>query len=308
MIIKITFFVKFNNPLIGKIKKQVKGVFMKKFCTMCLLLFIIIGCSSTNENNALEQDPNFHIYLCFGQSNMEGCGSIENQDRKVDSRFQVLQSYTKQGRKIGQWYKANPPLSHEWGGLSPADYFGRTMVENLPVDIKVGVINVAVGGCDIRLFDKDKFQDYDSTIKAEWFRNRIKDYNGNPYEYLINLARNAQKEGVIKGILLHQGETNTGNTDWPLYVKKIYNDILSDLSLEADSIPLLAGELYSGPGNACSSMNPIINKLPETIPNSYVISSKDCTGMDNVHFDSEGFREFGKRYANQMLQILDYED
>ena len=30
--------------------------------------------------NAFAQDPNFHIYLCFGQSNMEGNANIEQQD------------------------------------------------------------------------------------------------------------------------------------------------------------------------------------------------------------------------------------
>ena len=35
-------------------------------------------------------DPNFHIYLAFGQSNMEGQGDIGSQDKNVDDRFQVL--------------------------------------------------------------------------------------------------------------------------------------------------------------------------------------------------------------------------
>ena len=38
-------------------------------------------------------DPNFHIYLCFGQSNMEGGGRIEERDRTVDKRFQVLSDF-----------------------------------------------------------------------------------------------------------------------------------------------------------------------------------------------------------------------
>ena len=41
---------------------------------------------------ASAQDPNFHIYLCFGQSNMEGAGRAEEQDKTVDERFQVLQA------------------------------------------------------------------------------------------------------------------------------------------------------------------------------------------------------------------------
>lgn len=254
------------------------------------------------------QDPNFHIYICFGQSNMEGVGVIEEQDSIVDGRFKVLQSITckknKKHRK-NKWRTAVPPLSNCSAGLSPADYFGRTMVENLPDSITVGVINVAIGGCDIRIFDKDIYQDYDSTYSEKWFTDKVKSYNGNPYNHLITLAKLAQKDGVIKGILLHQGETNNGDTNWPLYVKKVYNDMLSDLSLTADSIPLLSGEvLYKDQGGCCYKMNEIIATLPETVPSAHIISAKGLPGMDNAHFNSSGYRTLGVRYALKMLELL----
>ena len=259
----------------------------------------------------VEPGPNFFIFLCFGQSNMEGQGTIEKQDRTVDSRFQMMQAIncSNLGRSKGSWYTAVPPLCQCWSGLSPADYFGRTMIENLPESIKVGVINVAVGGCDIRLFDKDIYQDYDSTYTASWFLDKIEAYEGNPYEYLIGLAKLAQQDGVIKGILLHQGETNDGDSKWPSYVKTIYNNMMTDLSLDPDSVPLLAGEVvHADQGGICASMNSIIAKLPDTIPTAYVISSSGCTAQeDNVHFNSAGYREIGKRYAAQMLSIMGYQ-
>jgi len=170
----------------------------------------------------------------------------------------------------------------------------------------IGIINVAIGGCDIRLFDKDIYQKYDSTYKESWFTSKVANYGGNPYKYLIDLAKLAQKDGVIKGILLHQGETNTGQTQWLSYVKKIYDDMLKDLSLKADSVPLLAGELLSTGDNCCSGMNSIINRLPETIPTAHVISSAGCVGQDKAHFNSEGYRKIGRRYAIQMLSIMGY--
>lgn len=273
-----------------------------------LRVFLIAG-SLLLSANLFSQDPNFHIYICFGQSNMEGQGAIQTQDKTVDSRFKVMQALkcSNLGRSKAVWYTAVPPLCQCWSGLTPADYFGRTMVANLPDSIKVGVINVAVGGCDIRLFDKDIYQQYDSTYTESWFTNKVKDYNWNPYQYLMDLAKLAQKDGVIKGILLHQGETNTGNSQWPSMVKKIYNDMLTELSLVADSVPLLAGEVLSAPGNCCSSMNTIIKKLPATIPTAHVISSSGCNGMDNAHFDSEGYRILGRRYGVKMLSLMGYE-
>lgn len=260
------------------------------------------------STNLFAQNSNFYIYLCFGQSNMEGQGTIEAQDTTVDSRFKVFQALDcpNLGRTKGKWYTAVPPTCQCNSKLSPADYFGRTMVSNLPDSITVGIVNVAVGGCDIRLFDKDIYQNYDSTYKESWFTTKIADYHGNPYKYLIDLAKLAQKDGVIKGILLHQGETNTGQTEWLSYVKKIYNDMLKDLSLNADSVPLLAGELLSTDDNCCSSMNPIIDQLPDSIPTAHVISSAGCTGQDQAHFDSAGYRKFGKRYAVEMLSLMGY--
>ncbi|MGQ1891454.1 sialate O-acetylesterase [Thermophagus sp. OGC60D27] len=254
------------------------------------------------------QNPNFHIYLCFGQSNMEGSAEIEACDLNVDGRFQVMASADCQqnGRQTGTWYAAIPPLSQCYVGLSPADYFGRTMVANLPDSITVGVISVAIGGCDIRLFDKDIYKDYLNTYPESWFQNKIKSYGGNPYERLISLAKKAQKEGVIKGILLHQGETNTGDEQWPQYVKKIYENILSDLSLEPESVPLLAGEVVGDEQKGlCAAMNPIINQLPQVIPTAHVIESSGCPVRDDhIHFNSEGVRKLGRRYAFTMLSLL----
>lgn len=272
-------------------------------------LFLLIGILFLTTN-VFSQDPNFYIYLCFGQSNMEGQGTIEIQDKTVDSRLQVMETTacTNLNRAKGNWYTAVPPLCRCYTGLSPADYFGRTMVANLPDSIKVGIINVSVAGCSIQLFDKDNYQAYAATAPA-WMVDIINAYGGNPYAYLVEMAKLAQKDGVIKGILLHQGETNTGDSSWPVEVKGIYNNLISDLGLNANSVPLLAGELVNADqSGACASMNPIIDKLPQTIPTSYVISSAGCTcASDFIHFDSDGYRKFGIRYGVKMLSLLGYQ-
>jgi len=111
------------------------------------------------------QDSNFHVYLSFGQSNMEGHAKFEALDTVGKERFLVLQSVDcpELGREAGEWYTAVPPLSRCDTGLTPTDYFGRTLIQNLPEEVKVGVINVAVGGCKIELFDKENYKDYVAT-------------------------------------------------------------------------------------------------------------------------------------------------
>ncbi|WP_125721326.1 sialate O-acetylesterase [Flavobacterium ustbae] len=260
--------------------------------------------------NAHSQDPNFHIYLSFGQSNMEGAAPIESQDKmNIDPRFQVLEAVNcpDLNREMGNWYTAIPPLCRCKTGLTLTDNFGRTMVANLPKNIKVGIVNVAVGGCKIELFDKDKEESYIATA-PDWMVGIIKEYNGSPYTRLVEMAKIAQKSGIIKGILLHQGESNTGDTLWPKKVKIVYDNLIKDLNLDPKKVPLLSGETVNEDQNGkCASMNNIIATLPITIPTSYIISSKGCTvAADLLHFNSDGYKELGKRYAVKMLWLQGY--
>lgn len=258
--------------------------------------------------SAFSQNQNFHIYLCIGQSNMEGNARIQEQDTlNVDSRFQVMEAVDcpTLKRTKGNWYTAVPPLCRCRTGLTPVDYFGRTLVANLPKNIKVGVIDVAVGGCKIELFDKDNYQTYVSTAPG-WMIGVIKEYDGNPYGRLVEMAKLAQKDGVVKGILLHQGESNPNDSLWTKKVKGVYDNLMKDLNLDPKNVPLLAGEtVNSDQGGACAGFNKIIATLPQTLPNSYIIPSTGCLGApDHLHFTAEGYRVLGKRYADTMLSIL----
>ena len=254
-------------------------------------------------------DPNFHIYLCFGQSNMEGNAAIESQDLSgISTRFQMMAAVNfGTNRTKGNWYKAIPPLCRQNTGLTPADYFGRTLVEKLPENIKVGVINVAVGGAKIELY-MDEFKDAYIAGDADWFKNICKEYDNDPLGRLIEMGKLAQKKGTIKGILLHQGESNNGESDWCEKVGKVYTRICYALGLNPAETPLLAGEtLYADQGGACSWHNTAaLPHLKEYVTNSYVISAKDLpgNGKDSFHFSAAGYRTLGKRYAEQMYKLL----
>jgi hypothetical protein len=262
-------------------------------------------------SKAFAQDTNFYIFLCFGQSNMEGFPGVQEQDKtNVDARFQVLAAvdFPAPGRKKGEWSTAVPPLCRPSTGLCPADYFGRTLVSNLPPNIKVGVVNVAVAGCKIELFEKDHYESY-ATNAVSWMKNIIKTYDGNPYAHLVEMAKLAQKDGVIKGILLHQGESNTNDKEWPNKVKGVYDNLIKDLNLKSEEVPLLAGEVVNqDQGGVCASMNSIIDDLSKTIPTAHAISSKGCLArpQDHLHFLPAGYRELGTRYGWEMLSIMGY--
>ncbi len=258
------------------------------------------------------QDPNFHIYLCLGQSNMEGNASIEPIDRQnVPERFQMMAAvdFNNPKRTKGEWYVATPPLVREYTGLTPMDYFGRTMVDNLPEDVKVGVVAVAIGGCKIEHLDKD-FNPATLSSEADWFQNFMKAYDNAPYARLVECAKKAQNAGVIKGILLHQGESNTGDPQWWNKVRKVYNDLLSDLNLEPNSIPLLAGEVVTSEmGGVCGAMNAIISNVPKDFPMAHSVSAAQLPQKgDGLHFTAHGYRVLGCRYATEMLATMGISD
>lgn len=250
-------------------------------------------------------DPNFHIYLCFGQSNMEGNATPELVDYSGSSkRFLTMAAVnmSSPSRTKGQWYVARPPLCRQGNGLTPADWFGKTLAKNLPDSITVGVINVALGGCSIKMFMEDQLDTYLPTCES-WLKSYASNYGNNPYRWLINCAKQAQKVGVIKGILLHQGCSDNMQQDWPTKVNTIYTRMLKDLGLERSECPLLIGELLRG--GACEGHNNVIATCPSKIENSHVVSSKDCPGAsDRLHFTAEGYRIIGKNYAEVMYGLL----
>ena len=257
-------------------------------------------------------DPNFYIFLCFGQSNMEGAARPEAADiASPGPRFLLMPAvdFPDKGRKMGEWCEATAPLCRPNTGLTPADWFGRTLVASLPENIKIGVIHVAIGGIDIKGFLPDSIPSYVEKKAPGWMKGMLEAYGNNPYERLVTLAKKAQKDGVIKGILMHQGETNTGDPKWAGMVKQVYDNLCSDLQLKPEDVNLYVGNIVQADGKGvCIGCKKQIDELPQTIHTCQVISSDNCTnGPDRLHFDAAGYRELGCRYGEAVARQLGFE-
>ena len=250
-------------------------------------------------------DPNFHIYIAYGQSNMGGTANAESADKAEHPRFKIFatQKCSSKGRNtIGEVYPAVPSLFNCGETISIADWFGRTMADSMP-DVTIGIIPVAVGGASIKLFDKDQYASYLSTAEG-WLQNYAKEYasDGNVYKTIVDIAKKAQQVGVVKGFIFHQGETDGGYADWPKIVKKTRDDILSALDMSSDTVPFVAGELLRE--GCCYSDR--VSKLPNTMDNTYYATSENLggNGVDRYHFNHDAYVTFGKRYAEKMLQAI----
>ena len=280
---------------------------MKKLLTLFLCLCAL---------GAHAQDPNFYIFLCFGQSNMEGAARPEAADlASPGSRFLLMPAVDfpatdqRPARKMGEWCEASAPLCRPNTGLTPADWFGRTLVASLPDNIKIGVIHVAIGGIDIKGFLPDSIKEYAEKKAPGWMKGMLAAYDNNPYKRLLELAKKAQKDGVIKGILMHQGETNTGDPKWAGMVKQVYENLCGDLQLKPEEVNLYVGNIVQAGGKGvCIGCKKQIDELPQTIHTCQVISSDDCSnGPDRLHFDAAGYRELGCRYGEAVARQLGFE-
>lgn len=293
------------------------------------IVFSFITALSVSQIFA-EPDPDFHIYLLFGQSNMAGPCNNQNataqardpQDSDCDttSRIKVLawgdcnaNSYPcgslTLNRTYDQWYTAFPPFHNCHEGIGPADYFGKTLLDSIREDITIGFVPCALSGQNINVYVKGMYANIDEHTRPT--NNGTKISSG-AYEWMVKRAKIAQQSGIIKGILLHQGEANSGEgSAWVNKVKNILADLKNDLGL--GDIPFIAGELIQDPSPSADQnakrLNPFVNQLPNEIPNCGVASSDgfkvrigDSWGL---HFACDGIREFGRRYASEFLKLAD---
>lgn len=255
------------------------------------------GSGGEGSGGAGGPDPNFHLFLLIGQSNMAGAPAPENSDKTENPNILVLGYNNCQnlGRTYNEWDVASPPLHDCYGGVGPGDYFAKTVAAAYPA-AKIGLIPCAIPGVDIDFFRKNVV----SSRRGEFQIPPDNHWDG-AYDWVMERAQLAQQEGVIRGILFHQGESNPGQSDWPGKVKEIVTDLRADLNL--GNVPFLAGELLHS--CQCSNHNPLIAQLPGMIEEAYVISASGLAAQDQFHFNLAAQRTFGQRYAETFLEVFD---
>ena len=297
------------------------------FKVLLSAILMLAGQSMVSDRvMAQEPDPNFFIFLGIGQSNMQGKAPIEAQDTRSDAnftdadwaRYKKMIIVNSDQSKVGTWATAKPPIVRPDTQLGVTDYFGRTLVKGLDERYKIGVVVVAVDGCQIAAFSKNR-NECENNLEDEqmaghtWVTGAARQYGNYPYGKLVEMAKIAQKSGVIKGIIFHQGESGANDSSWLRAVYALYNNLLEDLNLSNDSVPFIAGEplrYYNGNPAEASGARQYIDMLPSYFKQqsgkdiAYVASSEGLGYYDQWHFDAKGYRTLGKRYGEIMLPLL----
>jgi|GEM_PF-6185692 len=248
-----------------------------------------------------EPSPDFKVFLCFGQSNMSG-GAGCNPDQKskeTHPRIKVLpfDNCNNPQRTKDVWADASEPMhcGDNMNMMGPSYAFAQTLIDSLPATDTIGLIPCGIWGSSIEIFMKGKTNNSSSYFSG---------WGNNVRDKMIAKCKEAQKRGVFTGIILHQGESNSGQQDWPDKVKSIYEDIKAELNLPND-VPLIAGELlHSG---CCPGHNTQVRKIPEVLPLGGVASAEGLSGggtYPQYHFNPAGYRKMGERFASEMFKFL----
>lgn len=241
-----------------------------------------------SEPLKLPPRENFHLFLLIGQSNMAGRGTVEAQDRQPHPRVLTLD-------KAGNWTLAVDPLHFDKpaAGTGLGKTFGIKIADDNP-RITVGLVPCAVGGSPIDSWQPGAF--YPPT-------------KSHPWDDAIRRARLAMKAGVLKGILWHQGESDSTDAFAAAYESKLH-DLIKRLRTELDApeTPFIVGQMGQFPGRPWDAAHKQVDKahrdLPGKVPHTaFVVSSGLQHRGDHLHFDSASYRELGRRYAEAYVKL-----
>lgn len=250
---------------------------------------LLLTCSFVNaaEPVKLPAKQSLKIYILMGQSNMAGRGDIEPEDKTPHKRVLMFETNN-------TWIPAIEPLTkdpHKYHGTGPGLAFGKAIAEKDPTTI-IGLVPTAVGG----------------TPLSRWSKG------GDLYENAVQRAKAAMKDGTLKGIIWHQGESDTSSKElaetYGARLKKMIADLRADL--HAPDLPVVIGELgqfvihrtNGKPLPLAAVVDAALLDLPNHVPLTACVSSKGLKDKgDQLHFDSPSQREFGRRYADLMWKL-----
>ena len=238
------------------------------------------------EESAGEQ--RLHLFLLAGQSNMAGRGVVEMVDRAVHPRVFVLD-------REDRWVPGVDPMHFDKpiAGVGPGRSFGMAVAAALP-SARIGLIPAAVGGSPITAWQP-------GVLYAET--------GAHPYDDAIRRARIAMREGELKAILWHQGESDANPRDAPLYAERLralVERFRADLG--DPDLPVIVGQLGRFEGKPWSPSHAQVDAahraLPDLLRNARFVSAEGLAHKgDTLHFSAEAARALGRRYAEAYLAL-----
>lgn len=266
---------------------------MKSLITLGLLAGLISASAFAETKPAtptvkLPAKAKLHLYLMMGQSNMSGRGVVGEGDKTPHPRVLMF-------TPGATWQPAIEPVTHDRPtmlGVGPGLAFGKALAEQNP-DVTIGLVPCSLGG----------------TPLSRWVKG------ADLYSNAVHRAKLAMQAGTLKGVIWHQGESDSKPGLAETYgtrLEKMIHDLREDLGLP--ELPFVAGQLGTFLNTRQTNNVPeakivdaAIAKLPEHVPHTGFVSHEGLTHKgDELHFDSASQRELGRRFAREILKLLQH--
>lgn len=234
---------------------------------------------------AADEPQNLQIYVLMGQSNMAGRGLLEKTREPLHPKILML---TKEER----WEPASEPLHFDKSiaGAGLGASFALRMAAAEP-QAMIGLVPCAVGGTPLSRWQK----------------------GADLYEQALKRIRAAQKAGIVRGVLWHQGENDALDLQQAESYGRRLAEMVNDLRQETGNsqLPFVAGTLgdflsddAAGNPSHWRTVNAQLLLLPGLTAGTAIV---DANGLkpksDGVHFDTPSLRTLGERYATAMLKL-----
>ncbi|EDY84226.1 conserved domain protein [Verrucomicrobiia bacterium DG1235] len=254
----------------------------KRFVRICLTVALcgLLETVSMGDEVVLPSQDSFHLILLAGQSNMAGRGDMEGP--RVESNPQVL-ALDKEGR----WVVAKDPLHWDKSvaGVGLGLSFAREYLKDHP-GVTIGLIPAACGGSPISSWEAGAY--FDQT-------------DSHPYDDALKRVSRATQDGTLKGVLWHQGESDSHEGLSDLYEAKL-EGLIKRFRVEWDreDLPVILGQLGQFEvkwGKHIEEVNRATKRVAKRLEHVGFVSSKNLESKgDALHFSSAALQEFGKRY------------
>lgn len=278
---------------------------MKRLLSLIVAVMMVLGgCANPQMEppkphkptpNPSEQLPEqgedeYDVFLLIGQSNMAGRGTMLPEDLAgpiegvylLDTEGKVVPATN----PLNQYSTIRKDIKHQQ--INPGVGFSKKV--HAATGRKILLVVNARGGSNIN----------------EWVKGKVSSDVGLAfYDEAVRRTKQATAHGTLRGILWHQGESNSSNpTGYMDKLKTLVSGLRSELN--APTVPFIAGEIAPWHSNR-DKFNPIIRTIATEIPNSDWVSSEGCDMLkdeSDPHFGRNGQLLLGERYAEKILRMV----
>ena len=249
-------------------------------CSATCFAMLVLKTHAQAENNQTYTGAkeHLHIYLLIGQSNMAGRGAIGEAHREFPDQVYLLNHenlFEPATHPLNQYSTIRKDIGLQ--RLNIGYSFARSLLQARP-GIAIGLVVNARGGSGIE----------------EWQKGT------HNYEESVKRVHAARKHGVLKGVLWHQGERNSGAPEgYDHKLARLIHDLRADLG--DPLLPFVAWQIVVQEGT--EEINRLIARLPEKVSNTGYVGSEGLETFERWHFDTDAIIKLGAGYAEQMMKI-----